>query len=60
MTMFIVLISNANNLPKKKQKKTTKPPPPKKNPKQNRNKHVYFLHISMLISDSGVEITLIC
>jgi hypothetical protein len=57
MTMFIVLASNANNLP---EKKTNNQTPPKKTPKQNRNKYVYFLHISMLISDSGVEITLIC
>jgi hypothetical protein len=39
MTMFIVLVSNANNL-QKKQKKTPKKTPPK-NPKQIRNKHVF-------------------
>ena len=58
MTMFIVLVSNANNLPKK-QKKTHQ-----KNAHQKTQRkfaiNTFFWHIYMLISDSGVEITLIC
>lgn len=41
--MFIVLVSNANNLPKKTKKNPPKKRPPK-NPKQIRNKHVFLTY----------------